>query len=431
MDPALLQTSLEQQATERPGDSPQIVVPPSAIDGNASVATQQRKQNTPTSAVEQLCLEGLNLAMTDVDDITDTVMTTDDDTTSMFMFSILMQMGEVQLEARFSGLHPEAWSALSTCFKEGAYVQPSVSPWDDIEAFIFPSYANKLANGKLTPRGNVREMADLADHLAHEGTGLLVHSKNVIILLFPSRGDLENDDPPPASTIGYQIRTTTEYIDDEEWVEAVEEDQELEMWFQHTFGIGIETLFKWPTNPNTVRKDVFLLLGEDQEAESEALGRYLRWSGIQVYTPEIAGAWNEFKARNEGVVIVSLLFFGIWLSLTLFKFDDRIVRYRDIPHLSHLLFCRYNFFELGTNPEAGFLGLTKLFKTGHTIFLTDEVLMQEPDKVIEVVEHIQDKNKSKPLGFETRRIFGRPGLTDWLLKLAEEHLDEHNEGNES
>jgi hypothetical protein len=77
------------------------------------------------------------------------------------------------------------------------------------------------------------------------------------------------------------------------------------------------------------------------------------------------------------------------------------------------------------------LTLTRLFKTGHTIFLTDQVLMQEPDKVIEVVQHVKERNKCKLPGFETRRFFARPGVVDWLHKLAEEHIEDHKTGDVS
>jgi hypothetical protein len=151
-------------------------------------------------------------------------------------------------------------------------------------------------------------MAELADQLAHEGNSLLLQARDLVIILFPSRGDLEKDGPPPASTMAYEIRTAADFLDDEDWVEPVDEEGDWGMWFKETFGIDIDDLFKWPTNPNTIKRDVFLFLGEDQETEVEALSRCLRWQGIQVYNNESPGAWNEFmtKTKNEGVIIVSL-----------------------------------------------------------------------------------------------------------------------------
>jgi hypothetical protein len=186
-------------------------------------------------------------------------------------------------------------------------MQPRVSLWEDIQAFTISLYSNKIANGILLGSGTGQEMAELADHLAHEGTGLIMEAKDVIILLFPNRGTLEEDGPPPRSTIGYEIRRATEYTTDEDWMEPADEDGDWSLWFRKTFGMDIEALFQWPTNPNVIKKEVFLMLDECQEAELEALSRCFRWMGVTVYTAESPGAWNEFKTRNEGVVIVSFI----------------------------------------------------------------------------------------------------------------------------
>jgi hypothetical protein len=57
--------------------------------------------------------------------------------------------------------------------------------------------------------------------------------------------------------------------------------------------------------------------------------------------------------------------------------------------------------------------------------------MQEPDKVLEVVQHVRTRNKGKPLGLESRRLFARPNVADWLFKLAEEHMEDHKAGDVS
>jgi hypothetical protein len=81
-----------------------------------------------------------------------------------------------------------------------------------------------------------------------------------------------------------------------------------------------------------------------------------------------------------------------------------------------MLLCRYNFFELDTSSDD--LRLRSLFKTGHTIFTTDQVLQENPSAIIDVVKHVKERNKNKLPGYESRRIFARPGVTEWLYGLA-------------
>ena len=56
--------------------------------------------------------------------------------------------------------------------------------------------------------------------------------------------------------------------------------------------------------------------------------------------------------------------------------------------------------------------------TGQTLFITDQVLQDNPSAVIDVIRHVKERNKDKLPGTESRRIFARPGVTDWLLELA-------------
>lgn len=85
------------------------------------------------------------------------------------------------------------------------------------------------------------------------------------------------------------------------------------------------------------------------------------------------------------------------------------------------MFCRYNFFELDTSSED--LKLTNLFKSGQTIFLTDQVLHEEADAVIGVIKYVKERNKDKLPGTESRKVFARPCVTEWLLKLVEDNSD--------
>lgn len=242
------------------------------------------------------------------------------------MFTLTLQMGALEMDVKMV-LRPEVHSYLHACFGEedNRGVEPQIVPFGDVQEYIHTLYTEKLDWGRLFPGNDEVELAELADHLAHEDSFLTVDLGQVIILFFPSRGNIDTDEPAPDSTIGFEIRSSTqqdpEYPDDdsaddveelqaedgeEEQDYEKEEDEAALLLFKQTFGMDFEDLFKWPTRPNTVRKEVFLLMDDDREGEMEALSRLLRWAGAHVSTPEEEGAWTEFKSRNEGVVIVSL-----------------------------------------------------------------------------------------------------------------------------
>lgn len=81
-----------------------------------------------------------------------------------------------------------------------------------------------------------------------------------------------------------------------------------------------------------------------------------------------------------------------------------------------MLFSRFNFFELDTSTSD--LTLRRLFAAGQSIFFTDQALQDSPSAVLDVIRHIEERNKEKLPGSESRRIFARPGVTQWLFDLA-------------
>ncbi|KIW03318.1 uncharacterized protein PV09_05529 [Verruconis gallopava] len=415
MDPRLLQNTASNPSNEFSTHFSSVVnvIP----DNNLPRTAPKRRSSTPTSTFEQLSLRSadtLLICSSKENDVPANLVERPEN-----LFTFIVHMGKLQVPVTFGELDLKLCSLLENYFgKSGVVIQARVSPWADIEAFITPIYNNKVATGKCLPPENEIEVAELADHLAHEGCALLLQAKDMTVILFPSRGNVEQaDEEPPKQMIAFDIRIATggpvEAEAERDQTSDGNAENEIRLWFRHTFDMDFEDLFTWPIAPHMVKKNVFLLLDDDREAEIEALARILRWSGAIVHVPDLLGSWSDFKNHNEGVVI----------------FDERLIAYRDIPYLSYLLFCRFNFFQLTTDTKNGSIGLKRIFKTGHTLFLTDEVLIQEPEKVLEIIRHVKERNRTKVPGQESRRLFMRPRAADWLLKIAEDHIEDHKAGN--
>ena len=58
------------------------------------------------------------------------------------------------------------------------------------------------------------------------------------------------------------------------------------------------------------------------------------------------------------------------------------------------------------------------------IFLTDKIFVYYPEKATEILDQFMESRASKPVGGRFDRIVARPGVKDWIRKLANEKLTE-------
>jgi hypothetical protein len=128
MDPTLLQLATGQPANEWPRSSLHIDIPQPAYEEEMPRTAQRKNSNTiPTIAVQQLSLNGPTMPVNNVGDMFDAVMTTDGDGADGF--SILMDIGAMQITARFLGLNSEIRALLQNRF---AQITKTVSAHDEI-----------------------------------------------------------------------------------------------------------------------------------------------------------------------------------------------------------------------------------------------------------------------------------------------------------
>jgi hypothetical protein len=287
------------------------------------------QEDIPTPTTDTPTLEMFDTPFTEAE--ADTSILDQIDTSTMF--GMTLDLDDVEFKI-YMEIYPELLAYINEYWpEERRVVEPNIVPFDDVTGIIFEVYSEKLETGRLHPMDYEFDLAELADHLAHEDSCLIVQFSDMILILYPSRGDVDDEDaPPPDSALGFEIRTVKEedreslldaldeFDEEEAWIIDIskEEEQDIEdkqddqlddeaasLFFKETFDMEFEDLFKWPTGSQTIKKDIFVLVDEDREIEMLALRRLLRWCGAGTAQPDDEGSWEEFKHNNEGVVIVS------------------------------------------------------------------------------------------------------------------------------
>jgi hypothetical protein len=111
---------------------------------------------------------------------------------------------------------------------------------------------------------------------------------------------------------------------------------------------------------------------------------------------------------------------------------------QDIPHFADALVGKtFNVFELSADIDelkrAGAVPFNyqEKYPRGQTVCITDTVFDECPRQALAVVGLINTMNAGKPSIDKTWRLYARPGVQDWLYKLADTHRDEHRQGDRS
>ena len=98
----------------------------------------------------------------------------------------------------------------------------------------------------------------------------------------------------------------------------------------------------------------------------------------------------------------------------------------DIPYLGKALHDRvFRVFSINLDPASAALDQNdpnatcrRLFPMGDVVFLTDDVFLHKPGKVLAIIDKINKSNKAKPLGATRNKIATRPGIKAWLADLV-------------
>jgi hypothetical protein len=135
-----------------------------------------------------------------------------------------------------------------------------------------------------------------------------------------------------------------------------------------------------------------------------------------VWTSQEKGEWEYLAAKlqrtNGGLLILDC-------ELPLF----------DIPHLATVLHhTTWRIFSVGVTPHVADFGrpapgpcCQRLFPMGDVVFVTDEVFINTPEKVLRIIDEVNRQNRGKPPGAPRAKIAARPGVKMWLMEFVTEH----------
>lgn len=158
--------------------------------------------------------------------------------------------------------------------------------------------------------------------------------------------------------------------------------------------------------PESRASEIQLIVGtfEERFKQPDYQGR-----DCKIWTSQETGSWDTCVKHTACLVIVHPDI-ALW----------------DIPHLGKLLHASsFRFFSIGLDPALALLNNTtpsfrpqRLFPMGDVVFITDEVFLKTPWKVLSIIERFNKDNAHKPYGATRNKIATRPGIRRWLMDLV-------------
>jgi hypothetical protein len=143
---------------------------------------------------------------------------------------------------------------------------------------------------------------------------------------------------------------------------------------------------------------------EDRFKQPDYKGR-----GCKIWTSQESGSWETCRASISCLVIVH---------------PD--VPLWEIPELGKVLHSSsFRIFSIGFDPALATLNQEDpsfscqfLFPMGDVVFLTDDLFINAPDKVLSIIDRVNKSNAGKPDGATRNKIATRPGIKPWILDLV-------------
>jgi hypothetical protein len=161
---------------------------------------------------------------------------------------------------------------------------------------------------------------------------------------------------------------------------------------------------------------LFVAWPSQHDAELEVLIKVFQDLKVKVYHSGKPGAWRYFRSRYKSCLIVVHPDTRVW----------------QIPGLFPLLEKgSTRVFSIGMQPAFTDRNLSfscqRLFPNGKATFITDDLFQHHPEQASAVIRALLygiDKKAKEP-GAARDKVVTRPGIKEWLLKLAEESINEH------
>lgn len=183
---------------------------------------------------------------------------------------------------------------------------------------------------------------------------------------------------------------------------------------KHVLDMDMERLLK--ISDTKMEERVFVMMPPSRLAEMklvvhifEERFKKLDYYGrnTKVWTSEKPGQWDACVQNAHGACLAL-----IHPEIPLW----------DVPHLGKVLHqTSFRVFSIGVNPALSMLegrqpefGCQRLFPMGDVVFVTDDVFIHTPEKVLRIIDEVNKTNKNKPPGATRNKIVTRPGVRLWL-----------------
>ncbi|KAK5137116.1 hypothetical protein LTR08_001125 [Meristemomyces frigidus] len=306
---------------------------------------------------------------------------------------------------------------------EGVHLLPNrMVTAKDLQVFHAVDVDPKWPAGVVEPHPDSVYVADkLAECCKLHASGLVSRLDRYTLLIYPSNSEewqfLDSAAPPVGPTTSLRFRMFQPIANFDQTKSATTLDPELAEYpasvitGKALLGLDLSSVLQRPPDQRVVEQKLFMMWPLYRSDELAVLVQYFQDLKCKVYHSGIPGAWMRFKSKHgKGAVVIVHPEISLW----------------ELPELYRVLTgsdAKFFSLSMGT-PEDPQSTTSLLFPLGKVFFITDDIFAYHPEKATEILEQFLENHRSKPVGGENDRIVARPGVKEWLRKLAEENTTE-------
>lgn len=163
-----------------------------------------------------------------------------------------------------------------------------------------------------------------------------------------------------------------------------------------------------PVKGAPVGRAVFIMFPPTHHVELEYYAKFFGAQKYRVYHAGKAGAWQYFRQLHDKKVVVVHPDVPLW----------------QVPGIKEVIWAGTTFFSIGLNRlesiEDQSFSCERLFPFATAALITDDVFVYHPEKAAEILNGFNKFAKGK----QEYKIVTRPGVKEFLLRLAENSFTE-------
>ena len=168
-------------------------------------------------------------------------------------------------------------------------------------------------------------------------------------------------------------------------------------------------------------ENVYLRMPSERDGERQLLTDFFKALKCEVFDSRTDQHWEFFKTFNPALLVVH----------PEEAFDGTLPGLAKYLQRSKGWMCSIGVHEDWDHFEQDRPRLKyearRVFPHGGITFISDDIFEYYPEKATEIIKEFHESSKRKPPGSETSKIGARPGIRDWLARLAQRKMDEGGE----